>query len=146
LISFNPWWCEAQDSGCIRMSSISMNPPYKDPPIEETIWNKDDIRLGSNWVGCLLGSHPPPHLHNFKTVTGFKRGNPNEKMMDIIVCKDRNKREWEFSWEYFLEAYEPYEPYKLIVEAGTTCKSCNRDYPYAEATGDFECWGCKNGY
>jgi hypothetical protein len=48
------------------------------------------------------------------------------------------------NWPELLEQNDDY----VTVEKrpGATCTSCKTHYPYADASSNFKCWGCENGY
>jgi hypothetical protein len=93
------------------------------------------VQIGEEWIVDL----PRPKY----TVVDFHSSTPGK--YDLIQAKREDLTETdEWHWDFFLEHFKK-APISL-GPTGTTCVSCKRDYPYATAAANFECWGCKNGY
>lgn len=127
-------WHSCPASGCIMYVSPNVNHPDNKNRKAYGLWNLNDvvhkIAHDSEWDG------PDGRVK----VNTF--GRDNSDIMWTAICTTKNGKVYAiYDWNVFLRDYKP-----AIGDVGTTCKSCNRDYPYAEASSNFECWGCKNGY
>ena len=139
MTCINSWWHTALGPGCIQ-SGVTY-PPGSKPGTGFTVWNLNDkvyeVETGTTWEGRSdIGD-------DLVKVDGFKH-DTCPTMFDTIVC-DRQRGKYnivEHRWDYFLTEFKLFNQ---PMDVGTICISCNRDYPYADAAVNFECWGCRNG-
>lgn len=129
----NRLWEQGEAKGCIKWGSDG---------VEYTLWNLDDVvyevPIRSTWTNVKGKTFSVIVTHFEKCKDGDNYG---------FIRENRNGL---WKWDLFLKSFKKVKVKKTSssssATANTVCASCHRNYPYAEASIGFKCWGCINGY